>query len=117
MGREPTVENYFGRVTKSRILEAIRESRGETAARLMEHLKKADMAVRAQELLCGAGWLPAPLRTLGQTVAAQSATPDLDPVVLTETAEHAGRSVAMVDFGAIVPDTTAVGDPAPIAAE
>lgn len=116
-GWEPTVENYFGRVTKSRILEAIRESRGETAARLMEHLKKADMAVRAQELLCGAGWLPAPLRTPGQTVATEFASSDPDAVVATESAERAVRNAAMVDSEALAPDTPVVDVPAPIAAE
>ncbi|MFX7071540.1 DNA-binding protein, partial [Acinetobacter baumannii] len=31
-GWSPTVDNYFGRVTKARILQAVREAKGETAA-------------------------------------------------------------------------------------
>jgi ParB family transcriptional regulator, chromosome partitioning protein len=62
-GWSPTVENYFGRVTKARILEAVREAKGEQAAQPLDHLKKGEMAERAQELLQGSGWLPEPLRT------------------------------------------------------
>jgi ParB family transcriptional regulator, chromosome partitioning protein len=61
-GWRPTVENYLGRVTKPRILEAVREGAGERAASLIEHLKKGDMAKEAERLLADAGWLPEPLR-------------------------------------------------------
>ena len=61
-GWRPTVENYLGRVTKPRILEAVREGKGEQAAQLIDHLKKADMAREAERLLDGTGWLPEPLR-------------------------------------------------------
>ncbi|MGC1862930.1 MAG: ParB/RepB/Spo0J family partition protein [Methylocystis sp.] len=61
-GWTPTVENYLGRVPKVRIIEAVREAKGEHSARLIEHLKKADMAREAERLLDGAGWLPEPLR-------------------------------------------------------
>ncbi|MBL6653698.1 MAG: ParB N-terminal domain-containing protein [Reyranella sp.] len=58
----PTVDNYLGRVTKPRILEAVREARGDQAAQLIDHLKKAEMAKEAERLLNGTGWLPEPLR-------------------------------------------------------
>jgi ParB family chromosome partitioning protein len=61
-GWRVTAENYLGRVTKPRILEAVREARGEDAVRLIDHLKKADMAREAERLLEGTGWLPEPLR-------------------------------------------------------
>lgn len=61
-GWKPTVENYLGRVTKSRILEAVREGAGEHSAELIDHLKKGDMAKEAERLLAGTGWLPEPLR-------------------------------------------------------
>ena len=61
-GWEPTAANYLGRVTKPRILEAVREARGEDMVGLIDHLKKADMAKEAQRLLEGSGWLPEPLR-------------------------------------------------------
>jgi ParB family transcriptional regulator, chromosome partitioning protein len=62
-GWRPTVDSYFGRVTKHRILEAVRETKGEQSAQLIDHLKKADMAKEAERLLDGTGWLPEPLRT------------------------------------------------------
>jgi ParB family chromosome partitioning protein len=61
-GWQPTVDNYLGRVTKPRILEAVREAKGDQAAQLIDHLKKGDMAREAERLLDGTGWLPAPLR-------------------------------------------------------
>ena len=61
-GWAPTVDNYLGRVTKPRIIEAVREAKGEATAVLIEHLKKGDMAREAERLLAGTGWLPEPLR-------------------------------------------------------
>ena len=61
-GWRPTAENYLDRVTKPRILEAVREGAGERAASLIEHLKKGDMAREAERLLAETGWLPEPLR-------------------------------------------------------
>jgi ParB family chromosome partitioning protein len=61
-GWRPTVDNYLGRVTKGRMLDAVREARGESSAQLIDHLKKSEMAKEAERLLEGAGWLPEPLR-------------------------------------------------------
>jgi ParB family chromosome partitioning protein len=61
-GWRPTVDNYLGRVTKPRILEAVREAKGESSSQLIDHLKKADMAKEAERLLEGSGWLPEPIR-------------------------------------------------------
>jgi ParB family chromosome partitioning protein len=61
-GWTPTVDNYLGRVTKPRIIEAVREAKGDATAVLIEHLKKGDMAREAERLLDGTGWLPEPLR-------------------------------------------------------
>jgi ParB family chromosome partitioning protein len=61
-GWRPTVGNYLGRVTKARILEAVREGAGERASQLIDHLKKGDMAKEAERLLADSGWLPEPLR-------------------------------------------------------
>src|SRR3546814_5049871 len=61
-GWTPTVDNYLGRVTKARILEAVHEAKGEASAQLIDHLKKPDMAKEAERLLAGSGWLPEPLR-------------------------------------------------------
>jgi ParB family chromosome partitioning protein len=71
-GWRPKVGNYLGRVTKPRILEAVREGAGERAAQLIDHLKKGDMAKEAERLLADTGWLPEPLRLFdpndGQTL-------------------------------------------------
>ena len=61
-GWRPTVDNYLGRVPKVRILEAVREAKGEQSTQLIDHLKKADMAKEAERLLEGTGWGPEPLR-------------------------------------------------------
>ena len=72
-GWRPTVENYLGRVTKPRILEAVREGAGERAASLIEHLKKGDMAKEAERLLADTGWLPEPLRLFEDAQATHDA--------------------------------------------
>lgn len=76
-GWVPTVDNYLGRVTKPRIIEAVREAKGDATAVLIEHLKKSDMAREAERLLDGTGWLPEPLRLPVAEVAEQEA-PDTD---------------------------------------
>jgi ParB family transcriptional regulator, chromosome partitioning protein len=63
-GWRPTVDNYLGRITKPRILEAVREAKGEQSAQLIDHLKKADVAKEAERLLEDTGWLPEPLRVI-----------------------------------------------------
>lgn len=59
---QPTAANYLGRVSKERILDAVREGAGEDAARRIADLKKQAMAQRAEQLLDGKGWLPPALR-------------------------------------------------------
>jgi ParB family chromosome partitioning protein len=71
-GWRPTVDTYLGRVTKSRILQAVREAKGEHAAQLIDHLKKPEMAKEAERLLGGTGWLPEPLRAAGSETAADA---------------------------------------------
>ena len=78
-GWAPTVENYLGRVTKARILGAVREARAERAAQLIDHLKKTEMAEKAQELLAGSGWLPEPLRTPGRRLPDVVDTTTIEP--------------------------------------
>lgn len=62
-GWTPTIDTYLGRVTKARILDAVREAKGDKAADRIAHLKKPEMAKEAERLLDGTGWLPEPLRT------------------------------------------------------
>lgn len=76
VGWRPTVGNYLGRVTKARILEAVREGAGDRAALLIDHMKKGDMAKEAERLLADSGWLPEPLRLAEpDETAAVSAAP------------------------------------------
>jgi ParB family chromosome partitioning protein len=76
VGFRPTVENYLGRVTKPRILAAVREGAGERAAQLINHLKKGDMAKEAERLLADSGWLPEPLRMVEHDEPATSGEGD-----------------------------------------
>ncbi|MDO8973901.1 ParB/RepB/Spo0J family partition protein [Reyranella sp.] len=103
-GWRPTVDNYLGRVTKPRILEAVREAKGDQAAQLIDHLKKAEMAKEAERLLDGTGWLPDPLRLA-----------DGEEVPVTP-AEPAGELPAFL-VGAGGDAATDESEPAAIAAE
>jgi ParB family chromosome partitioning protein len=77
-GWTTSVDNYLGRVTKPRILEAVREAKGESSAQLIDHLKKGDMAREAERLLEGTGWLPEPLRLAETGVASDAATSEAE---------------------------------------
>ncbi|NGM37982.1 MULTISPECIES: ParB/RepB/Spo0J family partition protein [Methylobacterium] len=72
-GWRPTVGNYLGRVTKARILEAVREGAGADKAQLVDHLRKGEMAREAERLLAETGWLPEPLRPAADLDAAVEA--------------------------------------------
>ena len=76
VGWRPTVANYLGRVTKARILEAVREGASAQAAQLIDHLKKPEMAKEAERLLADTGWLPEPLRLTGDEAPAASPAED-----------------------------------------
>jgi hypothetical protein len=51
----------------------VHEAKGEQSARLIDHLKKGDMAREAERLLDGTGWLPEPLRLVEAATAGQDA--------------------------------------------
>jgi ParB family transcriptional regulator, chromosome partitioning protein len=95
-GWRPTVATYLGRVTKARILEAVREAKGEQAAQLIEDLKKADMAREAERLLDGTGWLPEPLRlrVADASGSADTGGPEALPAFLTGDTEGEPHAVA-----------------------
>jgi ParB family chromosome partitioning protein len=92
VGWRPTLDNYLGRVTKGRILQAVSEAKGDTAVERIRALKKAEMAEAAEDLLIGTGWLPEPLRTPGQTFAPgiESAS-SADAEVEAQSAEDGGE--------------------------
>jgi ParB family chromosome partitioning protein len=56
---QPTATNYFGRVSKERIVEAVRDGVSKQAAENIVRLKKSAMAEAAETALAGKGWLPA----------------------------------------------------------
>lgn len=64
-GWKPEVDNFLGRITKARILQAVAEAKGQGVADRIKHLRKGDMAAEAQSLLSDTNWLPEPLRTPG----------------------------------------------------
>ena len=87
-GWRPTVENYLGRVTKPRILEAVAEGTDPQKAGLIDHLKKGDMAREAERLLADSGWLPEPLRM-----------PEVEPVLpIADTPVGGGDAEALPAF-------------------
>jgi ParB family chromosome partitioning protein len=67
----PTVANYLGRVSKERIIEAVREGVSAEAAANIAGMKKLAMAEAAERRLAGTGWLPELLRT-GSAVEAEA---------------------------------------------
>jgi ParB family transcriptional regulator, chromosome partitioning protein len=93
-GWTTSVDNYLGRVTKPRILEAVREAKGESSAQLIDHLKKGDMAREAERLLEGTGWLPEPLRPAGIEAVSDAATSEAEalPEFLAQDDEVEGEA-------------------------
>ena len=64
----PTAENYFGRVSRTLIMEAMTEAGLPSRTRLWSKMKKADLAVMAEREMAETGWLPQPLRPVAQAV-------------------------------------------------
>ncbi|MBB5663838.1 ParB family chromosome partitioning protein [Rhizobium leguminosarum] len=111
-GWVPTAENYLGRVTKARILQAVREAKRDQSAELIGHLKKADMAREAERLMSGSGWLPELLRLVTDSASVKQPTvetgeiadagtvetpaPDL-PAFLTDDADDASAPTDEID--------------------
>jgi ParB family transcriptional regulator, chromosome partitioning protein len=122
VGWKPTVDNFLGRVTKARILQAVTEAKGQRAADRIEHLKKGEMATEAETLLADTRWLPEPLRTQKE---ATSATPSMSPKddraatddpVGAETATD-GYETAVAEPEPSNEDEAAAADPSTVAAE
>jgi ParB family chromosome partitioning protein len=60
---QPTAASYFGRVSKDRIVQAVREGVSAQSADTIARMKKQAMAEAAEAALAGKGWLPSVLRT------------------------------------------------------
>jgi ParB family transcriptional regulator, chromosome partitioning protein len=66
---QPTAAGYFGRVSKERILQAVREAASDKEAQKVAGLKKQAMAEAAAAALAGKNWLPAVLRAPDKAAA------------------------------------------------
>ncbi len=107
---KPTAANYFNRVTKGKILAAVREAKGEDTARLLDSLKKGEMAREAERLMADSGWLPEILRTPGIQTEATAAPAEADGSDVTKSdgaealpaflggAEEASEADALPEF-------------------
>jgi ParB family chromosome partitioning protein len=60
---QPTAASYFGKVSKERIVQAVREGVSEDAAKRIATMKKGAMTEAAEAALADKGWLRALLRT------------------------------------------------------
>ena len=86
---------------KARILEAVREAKGEGTAQLLDHLKKGEMATEAERLLKGSGWLPEVLRR-SDLVALDGEVSAEGQGALSEVAFDAVENVEEVDLPAFL---------------
>jgi len=115
------LQRSHGRVTKARIVQAVREAKGEPAAQLIERLKKGAMAERAQELLVGSGWIPEPLRTPGWAIDATAVGSEVDQISAIgsggEQSAVTGYETAMADSEQPAEDQPFATEPLPDAAE
>jgi ParB family transcriptional regulator, chromosome partitioning protein len=62
---EPTADEYLSRVPKSIIGQALSDASMSADAAVIEKLKKGEAVAKAEALLAGKRWLPAPLRPRG----------------------------------------------------
>ncbi|MDK4713272.1 ParB/RepB/Spo0J family partition protein [Rhizobium sp. CNPSo 4039] len=116
-GWKPTVDNFLGRVTKARILQAVTQAKGQRAADRIEHLKKGDMAAEAQTLLADTGWLPEPLRTADRGASNVEPTVSNESVEAVEQSTAIGGETAMVEDEPLAEDEIADAAPHAVAAE
>ncbi|CDX37897.1 ParB domain-containing protein nuclease [Mesorhizobium sp. ORS 3359] len=114
-GWRPSVDNFLGRVTKARILQAVTEAKGQEAADRIAHLKKGDMASEAEKLIGGSGWLPEPLRTPGNGNTETDETGASEASV-EATAKNDGE-LSMAEAASFAENDEAAREPHTIAAE
>ena len=58
----PTAENFFSKVSKTRILEAMADAGKARNSNAPAQLKKSALAELAEKAITGTGWLPEPVR-------------------------------------------------------
>jgi ParB family chromosome partitioning protein len=62
----PTAENFFNRISKPQIADALAAA-GKPADTAKLNLKKAQLAAAAESEVAGTGWLPEPVRIPAET--------------------------------------------------
>jgi hypothetical protein len=55
---QPTAANYFARIRKDQILQAVQEATGDPVKERLRSLKKQDLAAEAEKSVTGTHWLP-----------------------------------------------------------
>jgi ParB family transcriptional regulator, chromosome partitioning protein len=78
---QPTAANYFGRVKRDFITEALLEAGRPARTRTWAKMKKSDLAALAERELHGTGWLPKPLRSLADMVQPDAEQTDMPVAV------------------------------------
>ena len=104
----PTAENFIGRVTKARIVEAVREACGDAAADRLTGMKKPDMVAAAEVQLASTGWLPEPLRTPGRSFAPAEGAPFVDETAAIEAFDSVSTDI--VEESAAIDGEQAIDD-------
>ena len=59
---QASAANYFGRIKKDQILQAIQDATGAPVDERLKALKKKDLAAEAENCTSSTRWLPEPLR-------------------------------------------------------
>jgi len=120
-GWRATADTFLGRVTKARIVQAVREGRGEADAERIVDLKKDAMVEEASRLLANSGWLPEPLRTPERAVSATDTPVETDAMTIAEPTGEQSAAIdgepAMVDPERSAEDDEVAFEPLAIAAE
>ena len=84
---EPTPENYFDLVPKTKLMEAVTETAGEQVAAAMLKMKKDGAIAHASQHVLGHRWLPAALRSTPDTKAQTAHTAEIDQAVESAAVE------------------------------
>lgn len=114
-----TAKAFFNKVTKAQILSMVREIKGEAHAQMIDHLKKADMAIEAERLVAGSNWLPDPLRAT-QDAAPVNAAPAVEAIPMQmgdQDAEEADDLTETIELPAFLTEALAQSITHAVAAE
>jgi len=77
----PTAANYFSRVNRTLIMEAMTEAGLPARTRVWAKMKKADLAALAERETAETGWLPQPLRPVADEALSDAMQTDTPAVV------------------------------------